>query len=196
MGLNVYMEAAESKGYVAGATSALAAVHYIKPRTGKRPVILAFGATGGAATTGDLYFMQTLGSTSLSAAAASGATSITFAAEPASGNDVATEDFVCVGLDNGNYTFGVVTLKATLAITIDTALEGAAAAGNPVHFLGKYSDSGHLRFKLTASTQNTKDTEVGVAFGVAKGLPMIAYIPPAGSVPASIDYLTVGFINK
>lgn len=200
MGLNAYLEAAESKGYVVGTTSALASIHYIKPRSGKRPVILAFGATGGAATTGDLYFMQTLGATTVSAAALSGATTIEFTADPGpSGNSLATNDYVCVGLDNGDFQFGTVAAASPLAslrFQLSGALEDDVAAGNPIYMLGIYSDTGHQRYHLTASTQSTKESDIGIVFGAGRGYPMMAYVAVSGSITGSIDYLTIGFTNK
>ncbi len=199
MGLNAYLEAADSYGYTIATTSLLATIHYIHPRSGKRISVLAYGATGGNTAT-SLYFMQTLGATTVSVAGVSGATTIEFTANPGpSGNAMATGDYVCVAKDNGTYQFGTIADDspiASLRFQLSAALEDTLAVGNALYMLGVYSDTGQIKVVLTASTQATGSSDIGRFFGEARGYPMMAYIPPAGSVPGSIDYLSIGFMNK
>jgi hypothetical protein len=112
---------------------------------------------------------------------------------------MATADYVCVALDDGTYQFSYIANAspiASLRLQLASALTDTVAAGNALYMLGVRGDTGHLRVALTASTQSTKDRDLGIFFGEAKGYPMRVELPPAGSTSGSIDYITVGFMNK
>lgn len=196
MGANVYLEAVAGFGYKAG-TSGVAIQHNIDGVGGGRAAILAFGATCGVAES--LYFMTVLGTSTLAAAVASGATTCVFLANPApAANLLASGDYVALVLDNGDFHFAAISnwWVSNLTAVLDTALTDDAALGNGVYNFGIYSDTGHFAYLLTANSQTTKSQDPGVFFGGAKGYPMKVWHPNTGSQPKSIDYVTVQYLNK
>ena len=195
MGANVYLDSVYSLGYKT-ASAATAITQDIPGKPGKRIAVRAFGfACGGTATT--VYFMQALGTTTLASAAASGASQVVLTAEAGpSGNSVAANDILCVVQDNGAYLFSKCRSVATLTMDLCTVLTGAAAAGNAVYDLGIQSDTSHLPFVLTVSTQTTAALDGGVFYGAAKGYPMRVHHANDAAVAGSHSYITVDYINK
>ena len=195
MGANVYLESVASYGYKTE-SAATAITQDVPGKPGKRIAVRAFGfRCGGTATT--VYFMQALGAGTTSAAAASGASQITLTAEIGpSGNSVAANDIMVVVQDNGTYLFSKCRSVATLTLDLCTVLSGAAAAGAAVYDLGIQSDTGHLPFLLTVSTQTTGALDGGLFYGNAKGYPMRVYHANDAAAAGKIDYLTIDYINK
>jgi len=196
MGANVYLDSVASYGYNTE-SAATAIVQGIQPQSGKRIAIRAFGLTAGTTAT-DVYFMQSLGQSTLSSAVASGATTgFALAAEPVASNTLASSDYVGIMVDDGTCHFSKVATGTVSAFSLSTALDDSAAAGNVVYFFGKYSDEGHLRWNVAASTQDTADVDGGLFYANAKGKPMFVFHRNnvAGSA-GSIDFITVNYINK
>lgn len=95
------------------------------------------------ATAHTVTVLKTLGSTTLSAAAAGSQAVINLTADPGTGTPagaIAANDFVCVQLDSGEFFLGKVSSVSTLAITLTANLPSAAAAGNAVWFFGAPGD--------------------------------------------------------
>jgi len=201
MGANVYLEGVAAFGYKT-ASAETAITQNIPPKEGKRIAIKAFGATAGTSAT-DIYFMQTLGTTTLKAACTTSRSIINLTAQPITGNNVAANDYLVVKLDDGTYHFSIVSSILGLSVILLTIpLSGVAAAGNTVYDLGAYGDTltgygGHFRWNITASTQETLALDGGFCYARAKGYPMMAYHRNnvAGSA-GSIDYIMVDYINK
>ena len=196
MGLNVYMTYAASKGYKT-AGSGTAITHDIDGRSGERIAILAFGAT--ASDSADkVYFMQPLDTTTMKSAILSGATTVVLTDLPALGsNAIASGDLLAIQVDDGSFHFSLLSASSTTSTWVITdALDDDVAAGNTVYWFGLSTDTGHIPFQLTASTQSTKESEAGIFFGSAKGYPMRVHNANAGSLPGSIDYVTIGYQNK
>jgi hypothetical protein len=203
MGGNIYIDSVWSAGYKAQSATATLLTQNISGRSGKRIAVRAFGFSNANVST-VLYFMQTLGQTTLSAAAASGGTTIALTAKAIGGSatasigDIATGDYVAVVLADGTYQFTTVaSMQTSLTVTLAAALTDDGEAGAAVYGLGVPADQGHLTYKLTVSTQNTKELDGGVFYGNAKSYPMILYYLSAGATAlASLDYLTVDYVNK
>lgn len=197
MGLNAYLAAVDSYGNKSAAGGS-SVKHSIVGQSGKRIAILAFGATVGSVAT-HIYFMQTLGTTTVGTAAASGVASVVLSAD-ASGHGLAANDNVVTVQDNGVYAFRIVkSWEGTGKKVVFHDNHGdTLAAGNSVYQLGVNSDAGHLKYKLTASAQGTKFSETGLFFGEGKGYPMIAYMknPAVNAGADDIDFVTIGYINK
>lgn len=197
MGLNVYLQSVDSYGYK-NASAGTSVKQNITGRSGKRISIIAFGASCGTHAT-HVYFMQTLGTTSVGTAAASGVASVVLSAD-ASGHGLAADDNVVTVLDNGTYQFRICkSWEGTgKKIVFHDNHSDTIAAGNAVYQLGVRGDTGHLKYKMTASTQNTKFAEIGVFFGEGKGYPMIATLanPSLDLGRDTVDFITVGYMNK
>ena len=196
MGANTYLTAAASFGYNTE-SAATAITQGIQPRSGERIAIRAFGLTAGTSAT-DVYFMQVLGTSKLSSAVASGATTgFVLTSQPVSGNTLASNDYVGIMVDDGTCHFSMVATGTYTDFSLSTALDDSAAAGNAVYFFGVYGDEGHLRWNVAASTQDTANIDGGIFYANAKGYPMFVFHrnSVAGSA-GSIDYLTVDYINK
>jgi len=195
MGANVYLESVASFGYKTEA-AATVITQDVDGKPGKRIAIRAFGFRCGATAT-NVYFMQVLGSTTTTGAVASGGSEMTLTAEPGpSGNSLATNDILVYVQDNGDYVFSKVKSLATLTVTLCTVATGAMAAGNTVYNMGIYSDTGHIPYKLTISTQTTKELDGGIFYATAKGYPMRIQHANDATLAGSIDYVTVDFLNK
>jgi len=196
MGANVYLEDVASFGYNTE-TAATAIVQGIQPKSGKRIAIRAFGLTAGTIAT-DIYFMQSLGQSTLSSAVSSGdTTGLALAGEPYSSDALASNDYVGIMVDDGTCHFSKVATGTYGDFSISTALDDDAAAGNIVYFFGIYSTEGHLRWNVAASTQDTAEVDGGLFYASGKGKPMFVFHRnnAAGSA-GSIDYITVDYINK
>lgn len=199
MGMNVYLEAVDQKGFLSQ-SAGTSVRHNISGKSNKRIAISAFQASCGTVAT-HLYFMQTLGTTTAGAAAASGVASMTLTADPGpSGNGIAANDNVVTVLDNGTYQFRICKswVAGTKAILFHDNHADTIAAGNAVYDLGVNSDTGHVRYKMTASTGITKELELGIVFGAGKGYPMIAYLKNAAANLGldDINLISIGYINK
>ena len=195
MGANVFLEGVASYGYDTESAATVIGRN-IPGRSGKRIAIRAFGfSCGGTATR--VYFMKTLGSTTLLSAAASGASELVLTAQPVTGNNLAANDWICVVQDAGAYHFSkVFSVVGFTVVSLCTVLTGAAAAGQTMYDLGAYGDDGHIPFLLTVSTQTTKELDGGIFYGDGKGEPMRVQHANDAAAAGSIDYLTVDYINK
>jgi hypothetical protein len=100
-------------------------------------------------------------------------------------------------VDDGTCHFSAVATGTYTSFSLSTALDDSVAAGNVVYFFGIYSDEGHLRWNVAASTQDTADIDGGIFYANGKGKPMHVFHRNnvAGSA-GSIDYITVNYINK
>lgn len=200
MGANVYLESCDSFGNKSAAAGT-SVKHNISGRSGKRITIFAFGATCGSTVT-HLYFMQTLGTAAVGTAAIVGVASVVLDGDASvSGSyGLAALDNVVLVDTNGTYEFRVVkSWEITTNKLVLTAVHGAALdAGGAVYQLGVSTDSGHLKYRLTVSVQNTKFSDIGVFFGEAKGYPMIAFMKNAANNAGAddIDFISVGYLNK
>ena len=205
MGLNAYLEDVKSYGYTPAATGAATMKIDITGISGQRIVIRAFGFTCGDVL-GDLYFMQVQNTTNLAAMTPSGNTTIlcstlTFVKD-ATGADavLAANDFLVIKLEDGTYHFTQCdSVSGNTTVEFFQALTASAAAGAIVYGFGAPSDAGHIRYNCTLTqTQISKELYDGLYYGEAKSYPMIVYHQAAGSTASavSIDWLTIGYINK
>ena len=198
MGANVYLESVASYGYISTGTSVTALTQEIPGRTGKRIAIRAFEFLAGG-TAEIVYFMQSLGKTTLLAVVASGGSTLSFLAEPGpSGNSVAAGDHICVVQDNGTYHFSVVGAVTGLSgFVLCTVVTGAIAIGQTVYDLGVYGDTGQIRYKMTtASVGNGENMDGGIFYGTEKGSPMIVHELCAAVGAEAQHFITVDYINK
>ena len=193
MGANVYLDSVDAKGYDTQ-TAATVIAHNIAGKSGKKIAIRAFGCTAGATAT-KVYFMTSLGSTTVATAAASGASELTLTAQPVSGNNLAANDWICVVQDNGAYHFSkVFSVVGYDPISLCTVLTGAVAALNTIYDLGIFSDDGHFPFLLTASVQSTKEIDGGVFYS-GRGEPMRVEHANDAAAAGSIDYVTIDYLD-
>ena len=194
MGANTYLKSVTSFGYKTEAT-ATAIQQNIDPKPGQRITIRAFGFSCGATIT-SVYFMQSLGDSTIASAVASNATSgFICTAEPTSDEVMASKDIVCIELDNGKFQYDVVASGTWSCFDITSALEDTVAAGNRIFQFGVATDEGHVRFKLTASVQTTGELDGGIFRASAMNKPMIIYHPNDASNGGSNDYVSVDYIN-
>lgn len=197
MGGNVYITAVgKGLGYKT-ATAATVIEQTIDPRSGERIAIRAYGFTNGG-TADIIYFMQAFGTSTLTAAVASGATTgLKGTAEfQLASNILTANDNVCIELDNGKYQYTTIATGGYAAFSVSDALEDTVAAGNRVWAFGLFSDTGHYRIALAASSQTTNDLDGGIFYAAAKNYPMMVYHPNNSAVAGSHDYVTVDYINK
>uniref|UniRef100_A0A6M3L1P5 Uncharacterized protein n=1 Tax=viral metagenome TaxID=1070528 RepID=A0A6M3L1P5_9ZZZZ len=159
--------------------------------------ILAFWVTASESATADkLYFMKSLATTTMKGAMASGVSTVTLAALPALGsNAIASGDLLAIQMDDDTYHFTLLSGTSTTSVwAIGTALDDTVASGNAVYWLGLYSDTGHFKYQLTASTQSTKELASGLFYSGGKGYPMRVFHDNAGSVPGRIDLVTWAYV--
>ena len=195
MGANVYLEDVASYGFASKAAST-AIKHYIPGIKGKRIAIRAFGATCGTTAT-YLYFMQVLGRTTLNGAHASHISSgIILSAGTFAGQTLASNDWLAFEMDDGSIHFTYVTNGTYRSLSVANAFDDTAASGNRVWVFLAYSDTGHLKFKLAASTQTTKELDGGIFYADAAYDPMLVYHANDHATAGSIDYISVDYINK
>ena len=200
---NTYMKGAFSQGYKVQSATATALTQEIDRKAGARIAIRAFGFSCGDVAT-SLYFMQTLNTTTVNGAVASGLVTINVTSGDVSGTVTGSTgpltsdvDYVAITLDNGDLQFEMLESVASTLIYTTNALEDTVADGNVIYALGFPGDQGHNEYLLTVSTQNTKDVSGGVFYGREKGYPMMLYHLSAGATAlASLDYLTVEYINS
>ena len=200
---NTYMKGGFSAGYKVQADTATAVIQNIDRRAGARIAIRAFGFSCANVAT-SLYFMQTLNTTTVNGAVASGLVTINVTSGDVSGSVTGTTgpltsdiDYVAITLDNGDLQFELLESVASTLIYTTNALEDTVADGNVVYALGFPGDEGHTEYLLTVSTQNTKELDGGVIYGRAKGYPMMIYHLSAGATAlGSLDYLTFDYINS
>jgi len=198
MGANVYLEAVASYGYISTGTSVTALTQEIPGRSGKRIAIRAFAFLGGG-TAENVYFMQSLGKTTLLAVVASGGSTLSMLGEPGpSGNSLATSDHIVVVQDDGTHHFSKVGAVTGLSgIVLCTVTTGACAIGQQVYFLGAYGDTGHIVYKMTtASGENAEKLDGGIFYGAEKGSPMRVHNLCAATGAEAQHYITVDYINK
>lgn len=198
MGANTYLKDVESYGYSAQAATATALTQEIKGNPDGRIAIRAFGFTCANVATA-LYFFRVLGRTTVNGAVASGASTVTITSKSiVNSGAIATGDYIVFRMDDGTYhTTTVAGLQTSLRLTLTDALDDSLADGKEVFSYGVAADTGHLKYTLTVSSQNTKELEGGLFFGDAKGDPMMLYYLAAGATAlASLDYLSVDFINS
>ena len=198
MGANVYLESVASYGYISTGTSVTALTQEIPGRTGKRIAIRAFEFLAGG-TAEIVYFMQSLGKTTLLADVATTLSSLNLAGEPGpSGNSLDAGDYICVILDDGTYDFAKVGAVTGLsAISLCGVITGSCALGQTVYDLGAYSDTGHIRYKMaTTSTGNGEEMDGGIFYGTEKGSPMIVHELCAATGNEAQHFITVDYINK
>lgn len=192
MGINYWGAGVGSKGAKAAATTAATQTHNIDGSPGKRLAILSYSCTPPVAAEA-FYFMVPLAHTTLSAAALSGATNISMTTTP---SDFGTSDVVVIVLDDGTYQWTTVGASAVSVNKLTSALTGAAAAGNDVWYLGVYTDEGHYRVNMIASTTKEETSDTGIFFGSYKGGPMRMHYTTAGSSLACIGYVSYAYIDK
>jgi len=195
MGQVGYIEAVTSLGYKTE-SAATAIVQQIDPVSGARIAIRSYGFTCGATAT-NAYFMQTLGTTTVSTAIASGATTgIVLAGEPVSANALASNDYIGIMVDDGTMHVSKVATGTYSTLSLTTAIDDTAAAGNAVYFFGAYGDTAHLRVVLVVSVQTSKVQDGGIFFGAAKGYPMLVWHNNDAAAAGSHDFVSVDYINK
>lgn len=123
-----------------------------------------------AATAHTLTAMRSLGTTTLSAAAAASQAVINLTADPGpSGNGIAANDYLAIENDDGTVFLDTVSSVSSLAITMTTNLATALSAGQRVWFFGVAANTdpkllaAHTAFTLTASVTTTySEPVVGV----------------------------------
>lgn len=198
MGLNAWLAGVDSYGCKT-ATAGTAISQTITGRSGKRLAILAFATSCGETAT-HLYFLQTLGATKVVGAVASGLTTVVLTADPGpSSNGIAANDNIAIVLDNGTYQFTTVNSwsSTTKTAVLNAALGDDVNDGAAFYDLGIFSDTGHLKVALTASAQKADASDLGRFFGKGRGYPMIVYNPnPSATTASSIDYITLGYLDK
>lgn len=203
MGSNTFMKGAFTAGYKVQTGTGAAVVQYIDRMAGARIAIRAFGFTCADVAT-SLYFLQTLNTTTVNGAVASGLVTINVTNQNSSGTITGTTgpltsdaDYVAIMLDNGNLQFELLESVASTLIYTTNALEDTVADGNPIYCMGFPGDQNQVEYLLTVSTQNTLELEGGIVYGRAKGYPMMVYHLSAGATAVgSLDYLAVDYINS
>ena len=196
MGANVYLESVASYGFQSGTSAQI--TQEIPGRTGKRIAIRAFGFSAGG-TISNIYFMQSLGKTTLAADMAATLTIMNLTSEPGpTGNSLAAGDNICIVKDDGEYDFSIVgTVTGLSNIVLCTLASGSCASGAIVYDLGIYSDTGHIVYGLaTVSVVNTEELDGGIFYGAEKGSPMRVVHLCACTGTETINYITVDYINK
>ncbi len=202
MGMNVYLEAAGSLGYLKNATTAAATINYIDGRAGKRLSILSYGVTTPSVAT-TTYFLQPVpgsGLNSIASALTAASTAIQWGSTRPS--NISTGDWVAVRLDDNTFIYGQLTGTATTStVGVSAGTMAAAAIGNPVYYYATAGNAGHFpTVRATGLTQYTDYDAAGVGrfLTTIMGAPIIPYIPAvaAGTALAgSIDYVTYGYIS-
>ena len=145
------------------------------------------------ATQHTLTIMRTLGTTTLSAAAATGQAVINLTADPGS---IAANDYVVVVDNDGVQHLRKVSSVSVLAITLTANVPSALSAGNKVYFLGIIGDTGHLQLSPgTGATTEYSDDMVGVCETNAKGEPLVINSGNATNA-GIIDLLTWGYTDE
>lgn len=198
MGANTYLKDVESYGYSAQSATATALTQEIPGNSEARIAIRAFGFTCANVATA-LYFFRVLGRTTVNGAVASGASTVTITSKSiVNSGAIATADYIVLKMDDGSFhTTTVAGLQTSTRLTLTDALDDTLADGNSVYSYGVAADTGHIKYTLTVSTQNTKELEGGIFFGDAKGDPMMLYYLAAGATAlATLDYLSVDYINS
>lgn len=167
------------------------------------------------ATAHALVFMKAFGSALLAAAASASATEITLASDPgaaantpdgvaAPSGTLATNDWLCIQLDNGSYFLAQATVSG-LVCTV-AALPAAAAAGNRVWTFGAVGDhpvSSQTTHKpnpikgftitTTASAMNDfGDAASGILQSLAPNMPLAVY-SANGTNAAVLELLTASY---
>lgn len=199
MGANVYLESVASYGTIGTALSGTALTIEIPGRPGARIAIRSFGFMGGGTIT-SLYFMQVLGRTTLLADSAATLTNLNLASEPGpSGNSLAALDYISVVQDDGTYHFskvGAVTGLSVVALCTPV-IGGSTSAGQAVYFFGVEGDTGHIVYRLTATTAiNKEEVEGGIFYGAGKGYPMKVFNLSDATGSEEFRWITVDYINK
>ena len=199
MGSNAYVRAVGSLGYKTEAADT-AIVQNIPARSGERISIRAFAFTCGA-TAGSAYFMSPLGSSTITTAVASGATTgFVATAEPqTAANPLASCDYIAIQKTNGDWYFGIVAtgLFTGFSVTAAAGSPGAISAGASIYGFGIATDSGHMRVLLTVSVQTARNSEGGgLIYGGGKGEPMVVYHANDAAAAGSQDYVVFDYINK
>ena len=196
MGANTYLAAVGSYGYKTE-SAATAIEHNIDPRAGERISIRAAQFFAGTATASSVYFLQSLGSSTIATAVASNATTgFALAAEPVAANALASYDKVCIELDNGDFQYTSTASGTWSDFSIAAALTDTVAAGNRVWSFGIATDTGHLRFALTHSVANTLTAvDGGVLYASGKNQPLIVHMLNDSAAAGYISYVTVDYIN-
>lgn len=142
------------------------------------------------ATAHTLTVLKCLGKTTLSAAAASSATTVVLTADPGTGtpaSGIATNDWIAVQLDDGTFFLAKATGVSTLTITV-AALPAGAAAGNNVYFFGAPADHASSQtnpkvnnvvgsaFTCTASVlKDFSDVAAGLHMSLNQNEPIMVY---------------------
>jgi hypothetical protein len=164
----------------------------IDGKPGKRLGIVAYGVTPKLSPT-SFTVLQCIEHSTVSAAVASGATTITataFTTAPATG-----ATFVIV-LDNATYQWlTVASTASTTSVPISSALTDTLAAGNKLYNLGIPGVDGHNVIPLVASTYKENDCEAGLFWSNFRGAPIKVNFYSADSSAAAIDYVTYVYTN-
>ena len=173
MGYNAFLQVTKSIGYK---TELLDTVIYkLVPSTrGLKLAILRLTIlTGGTAHV--LTVMRPLNKTTASAAALASQKVVNITADPGS---IATNDYCVIRLSDGTYQLNKVASVDTLAITFTDNFTASIESGAPVYFMGVVGD-GHEQRVLTASTENTFESEYGEFVTDAKEDPIVLSIDNA-----------------
>ena len=197
MGANVYLAHPASYGYKANGTTGDLIAHFVPRRAGERIAVRAFGFTAGSGAT-SVYFMTETGKTTMSLALASAATTgMALTAEPNSSNALAAADYVAIELADGTYQVVDVATGGWSDFSIAEALADTVATGAAVYDFGAVGDSNVQAFKLTVSTQTTKELDGGILYADGKNEAMIVLHLNDTSANGwgSIDYVTIDYLN-
>lgn len=164
------------------------------------------------ATAHILTVMRPLGSTTLSAAAATGQAVVNITANPGNytgygtaDNNIATSDFCAVECDDGLIHHGTITLS-TLEVTFAGNLPCAASAGNRFWMFGTETDVNpfdglaHPRFTLAASGRTTfgdapGDTLAGWIGSFRREEPLLLVIDN-GTNATTLERVTAAYTTK
>jgi hypothetical protein len=201
MGSNTYLKSVASFGYKAQSATATALIQNVDGNQNGRIVLKAFGFTCANVAT-SLYFMPVIATTTVNGAVPSGNTTMTLTSATIGGSTsgaatLAANDYVCMHMDDGTYHFTAVASVATLVIEISTATDDSMADGRTVWGLGAAGDDHCQEYLLTVSSQNTKELDSGLFYGTGKGYPaMLYYLSASATAVASIDYVTIDYINS
>jgi len=191
MGLNAYIEGLGSKSDMGSATASTIYVN-IDGKPGKRLGIVAYGVQPRLSPT-SFTVMQCIEASTVSAAVASGATTITataFTTAPATG-----ATFV-IALDNATYQWlTVASTASTTSVPISSALTDTLAAGNKLYNLGTAGVDGHNVIPLAANTFKYDQCELGLFWSSYRGAPIKVNFYSADSSAAAIEYVTYAYTN-
>lgn len=169
----------DSRGAVT-ATADTEFLQYVPPKRNFFTRITSMMYTSGG-TLHTLTVMRPYGTTTLTAAAATGQAVVALAANPGTGTvpgTIAANDFVLIEKPDGTYHIGKVSSLSNLDLTLTANVPATGfASGARLWFFGAPSDTtNHIVYKPTVSTTTTySDPVSGVACSLTQNQPLLLH---------------------